>query len=203
MRKITCLLVLLLIVVQISFSQETYKRVTINNINDSVIEILDYSGIDMTCGAVVLDNQLQIELSETELLSLSNQGVNYTVLIDDLTQFYSDRANQDLPAARMSLEQEKVIAQTSERQSVSAILNNVGQYDECDEIDWATPVNWNLNPNSSPNSFGGCLTYAQVLQELDDMRTYSVNNGINIISNRLDASPTGQQKLLKIEQFGI
>ena len=192
MRKITCLLVLLVLVVQNSFSQEIYKRVTINRIDDSVIEILDHNGIDMTCGAIFMDDKLQMELSETELQKLSNDGVSYTVLIDDLVQFYSDRATRDLPKARMELEREKQRSQLQARYSVTEVLNNVGQYDECDEIDWATPVNWNLNPNSSPNSFGGCLTYAQVLQELDDMRTYSVNNGINIISSRLDASPTNQ-----------
>ncbi|MEM5565564.1 hypothetical protein WNY78_10635, partial [Psychroserpens sp. AS72] len=188
MKKITYLLVLLLLVVQTSFAQDIYKRVTINRIDDSVVEILDSNGIDMTCGAMFIDDKLQIELSEAELQRLSNQGLSYTVLIDNLTEFYSNRATRDLPRARIELEQEKQMSQHNARYSVSEILNNVGQYDECDEIDWATPVNWNLNPNNSPNSFGGCLTYAQVLQELEDMRTYSLENGLNIISEALDAS---------------
>ncbi|MDG5493130.1 hypothetical protein, partial [Psychroserpens sp. SPM9] len=146
MRKITCLVVLLLIVVQTSFSQDIYKRVTINNIDDSVIEILDHTGVDMTCGAMFLDDKLQIELSETELRELSNKGISYTVLIDDLVKFYSDRATKDLPRARLELEQDKLMSQQLGRHSVSEILNNVGQYDDCDEIDWATPANWNLNP---------------------------------------------------------
>ncbi|MDG5491175.1 hypothetical protein, partial [Psychroserpens sp. SPM9] len=145
MRKITCSL-LLLFVVQHLFSQDIYKRVTINNIDDSVIEILDYSGIDMTCGAIFVDNKLQIELSENELEAISNQGISYTVLIDDLVQFYSNRAITDLPQARLELKQDKLMSQQLGRHSVSEILNNVGQYDDCDEIDWATPANWNLNP---------------------------------------------------------
>ncbi|WP_152611511.1 M14 family zinc carboxypeptidase, partial [Psychroserpens damuponensis] len=188
MKKTTYLFVLLFMVAQISLAQDIYKRVTINNIDATVVEILDNSGIDMTCGALFLDDKLQIELSEVELQSLSNQGVGYTVLIDNLTEFYSKRATQDLPKARLQLEQEKQMSQHNARYSVSELLNNVGQYDECNEIDWATPVNWNLNPNSAPNSFGGCLTYAQVLQELDDMRSLYPN----LISARADASPTNQ-----------
>ncbi|WP_460218513.1 M14 family zinc carboxypeptidase [Psychroserpens sp. MEBiC05023] len=188
MKKTTYLVVLLFTIAQYSFSQDIYKRVSINRIDNSVIEILDHSGIDMTCGAMFIDDKLQIELSETELQKLSNHGVSYTFLIDDLVQFYSDRATRDLPKARLELEREQQISIQQARYSVSEVLNNVGQYDECDEIDWAVPQNWNLNPNSSPNSFGGCLTYDQVLQELDDMRTYSIANGINIISEKLDAS---------------
>ena len=104
-----------------------------------------------------------------------------------MQKFYSERAVNDLPNAILKLQEEKAL--TAQKSfSINEVLNNVGQYNECDEIDWAVPSNWNLNPNSSPNSFGGCLTYDLVLQELDDMRAqYPI-----LISSKLDASPSNQ-----------
>lgn len=187
MKKTTFLIVITLVVAQLSFTQEIYKRVQFNNVSETDIERLHDLGIDLTCGAVFKNERLTLELFEYELERLSNEGITYTVLIDDMQTFYSERAIEDLPKARLELEQLKAEA-ANKSYSVNEILNNVGQYDECDEIDWAVPANWNLNPNASPNSFGGCLTYAQVLQELDDMRTLYPN----LISAKTDASPTNQ-----------
>ena len=39
---------------------------------------------------------------------------------------------------------------------------------------------------------GGCYTISQVVAELDQMRAYSQSNGLNIVSAKQDASPTGQ-----------
>ncbi|WP_040279675.1 hypothetical protein, partial [Psychroserpens damuponensis] len=77
MKKTTYLFVLLFMVAQISLAQDIYKRVTINNIDATVVEILDNHGIDMTCGALFLDDTLQLELSDNELQTLANQGVGY------------------------------------------------------------------------------------------------------------------------------
>jgi chitodextrinase len=167
--------------------QISYKRISVSNPSESVIHELEDLGIDLSCGAVLKNNQLSLELFDYELELLTNQGINYTVLIDDLTKFYSERAVEDLPKAKAELAAEKALSATKSY-SVNEIINNVGQYDACDEIDWAVPFNWGLNPNASPNSFGGCLTYSQVLQELDDMRALYPN----LISVKTDVSPTGQ-----------
>lgn len=39
---------------------------------------------------------------------------------------------------------------------------------------------------------GGCLTVDEMKTELDEMRNFSVTNGLDIVSQKLDASPTGQ-----------
>nr|WP_321234048.1 immunoglobulin-like domain-containing protein [uncultured Psychroserpens sp.] len=164
-----------------------YKRISINNPNQAVITQLDNLGIDLTCGANISNNKLTIEVDEYNIQLLENEGIQYNVIIDDLSKFYSDRAVQDLPKARAELSQMQ--SQASQRTfSIDEVINNVGQYTDCDEIDWAVPANFNLNPNSSPNSFGGCLTYDMVLQELDDMRSLYPN----LISVKQNASPTNQ-----------
>lgn len=187
MKKITLIALITILTINLSIAQENYKRILITNTSEETIHKLDHLGIDLTCGAILSHNSLQIELSESELNRIDTNNINYNVLINDLSKFYSERATKDLPFARQELEQEKSLAQ-ERSYSVGELINNVGQHDECDEINWAVPKNWNLNPNPSPNSFGGCLTYDMVLQELDDMRAYSIANGLNIISEKLDAS---------------
>ena len=179
---------------QLELSEDTqnsqhlnYVRISINNSSDFTLNKLNDIGVDLTCGVTFDENQITLEVREDDLQDISDQGISYTVLINDMQKFYSERAVADLPKAKLELQQAK-LSSAEKSYSVNEIINNVGQYDGCDEIDWAVPANWNLNPNSSPNSFGGCLTYAQVLQELDDMRAQYPN----LISARLDASPTNQ-----------
>ncbi|MFD1552221.1 hypothetical protein DNU06_00010 [Putridiphycobacter roseus] len=161
-----------------------YQRVGISLAANEVLETLHHLGIDLSCGATLKQDSIFIELNEVELAELSNHQINYQIIIPDLTQYYSDRAVENLPQARLELEKMK-LNQGIKGQSV---LKNVGQYNSCDEIDWDVPSNWHLNPQNSPNSFGGCLTNAQVMQELDEMRAQYPN----LISLKLDASPINQ-----------
>ncbi|OIQ27127.1 MAG: hypothetical protein BM564_13225, partial [Bacteroidetes bacterium MedPE-SWsnd-G2] len=177
-----------LLVVHFGHAQLLQKRIGISNVNDRIIHILDDEGIDLTCGAVLTNNELKLELTEDEIERIKARGITFNVLIEDLTLFYSERAKRDLPKAKRELEQEKALSLVQRSYSVDELINNTGQYNECDEIDWAVPTNWNLNPNSVTNTFGGCLTYDMVLQELDDMRAQYPN----LISAKTDASPTNQ-----------
>ncbi len=188
MKKITTTALMAILCIQLSFSQETYKRIQINNPSHNVIHDLQELGIDLTCGVVINQEALTIELFDYELEQLSNKGITYDILIEDMQTFYSERSIKDGPKALAELEHEKMLSSQQRSYSVNEIINNVGQHNECNEIDWATPQNWNLNPNlaSGSNTFGGCLTYDMVLQELDDMRALYPN----LISAKLDASVT-------------
>ena len=187
MNKFTYVTVLLLLVAQFNFSQEIFKRVVIPNSSKTTINTLTEEGIDLRCGAIFADNSIQLELSDYELDLLNNKGIPYTVEIDDLTKFYSERATRDLPFAKAKLEIDKARS-ALQRSSVSnAQVDNYLQYGSCDEVDWVTPTNFNLNPNPSPNSFGGCLTISQVESELDDMYNYSQTNSLDIISTKASA----------------
>ena len=192
MKKITIFSVVLLLFTQLNFSQDTYKRVSINNINDATINILHQEGIDITCGAIFQEGSLNVELSQYELDKLSDRGITYNILIEDMVQFYSQRAIEDLPRARRQLQESRSQSSLYRSYSVDELLNNVGQYNECDEIDWAVPANWKLNDATNypaeTNHFGGCLTYQMVQDELDLMKTLYPN----IISTKTNASPSNQ-----------
>ena len=185
MKKL--LLFTLLFTFTFSFSQDKkYKRVTISNPSQNTLKQLGDSGIDLQCGAILKENKLQLELSENELEKISDKGIPYNVLIDDLTKFYSDRSEANLPMAISELNSQKhqsSVFGKFGKSSVSSILNdNIGQYNECDEIDWAVPTNFKLG------SMGGCFTVSEALAELDLMRSLYPN----LISAKTDASPSNQ-----------
>ena len=95
---------------------------------------------------------------------------------------------RDLPFARAQIEIDKT-RNIIQRSSVSnALLDNYLQYGGCDEIDWITPSNFNLG------TMGGCLTVSEMEQELDDMRTYSQTNSLDIISVKASAHSGSLQK---------
>ena len=204
MKKITLTLVLILLVgIQLVSANEKYKRVSITNHNQKVLHELDAIGADISCSAEFNGEDLIIELYEYQLEILCNKDIEYEVIIDDMQAFYSKRAVEDLPKASAEIErlkktQRQSIMQESNFQ-VTELFTNIGQYTGEDEIDWTIPQNWNINDvanyPSESTFFGGCLTYDQVLDELDDMRQYSIDNNLNIISARTDASPTGQKTI--------
>lgn len=173
----------------LSWSQTPiYKRIAIPQPNSEVLHILDSLGVDLECGAVYRNDSLQLELNELALDGMSQAGIKFHVIIDDMTAYYANRSANDLPEAREELE---ILKEQSRKKKDRNAAKNVGQHGGCEEIDWEVPEHFHLNPNNSPNSFGGCLTYDQVLQELDSMHTLFPH----LISVKMDASPTNQTTL--------
>lgn len=190
--KKTTLLITLLFIVQASFSQDNRSRIRINNANQSILNTLVNEGIDLRCGAKHEANSLTLEISQYEKLVLDQLGISYFVEIENLENFYGERAVSNLPQANLELQIEKARATSLNNNSLarssvsSTTLDNYLQYAELNEKDWLVPTNFNLG------SMGGCLTLGEMEAELDDMRTYSQTNGLNIVSVKQDASPTGQ-----------
>lgn len=188
MGKITNLLVLILLVVQTTFAQDKQSRIKINNPNQNTINTIASQGIDLSCGAKHEDEDLIIEVSETEINSLRENNILFTIEIDDMTQFYVDRAARDLPRAKAQLNAAKSSALTFSQRSISSALqDNIIQYAGCEEIDFVTPQNFNLG------SMSGCLTFQEMKNELDGMRTFSQTNNLDIVSVKANASSTNQK----------
>uniref|UniRef100_UPI002604A818 M14 family metallopeptidase n=1 Tax=uncultured Psychroserpens sp. TaxID=255436 RepID=UPI002604A818 len=183
MRKITCLLVLLFLVVQTSYSQDIYKRIITNNDSETTIQTLLNIGIDLRCGAVYKNNSIQLELSVEQLSQLDNAGIKYNVVVEDLTKYYQERNPSELSIEK-AFEQFKSSDQsnTSNRSIASTILDNYLQYTGCEEVNWTKPSLYNQG------SLGGCLTVSEMEAELDQMHA----NYPNLISAKADASPTNQ-----------
>jgi hypothetical protein len=118
MKKITLIIIFLIIGLNETFGQakqtknattkitsiiEIYKRVQIDKSIPNVVQKLVDAGVDLGCGVYHTDKYIQIELSDYELKRISDQGISYTVLIDDVTKFYADRAKKDMPFAQSNL----------------------------------------------------------------------------------------------------
>ena len=186
-RNIVSLLIALLLTLTNSYSQGTdnrAKRVSINNPSFSLLENIKKAGIDLSCGPKFVNNNLIMELSDTELLKLQDNGIAYNVIIEDLYKHYKERNAIELPIARAKLRASKLKAAQQRAlasktlSKKSSLVDNPAQHDECDEIDWAAPSNFNLG------SMGGALTLSEAYAELDLMRSLYPN----LISVRTDAS---------------
>jgi len=187
--KTTSQLFILLFLSLITFAQqdatvEKYKRVSIPKTGADFLLRLAETGVDLHCGAIIEENSVQLELSESELQEVTTAGFSYHVLIDDLTSYYSERAQRELPTAMRNLELEKQFARFQRAQSFQRppgtqaanrsigqiFLNNIAQPDTiAQEIDWAIPQNFNLG------SMGGMVTIAEMEAQLDQMRSLFPN----------------------------
>ncbi|MDP5157115.1 MAG: DUF5011 domain-containing protein, partial [Flaviramulus sp.] len=192
MKKILCTLIIFFNLLFVN-SQETKtsKRISISSPSESMLTKIKSTGIDLNCGPRFVNGNLELELSYEELQNLKRKGINYNILIDNLTKHYSDKNERELPKAKSELNilKSKSLANKSEsstQKSLSlqnVIIGNPVQHDECSEIDWAVPNNFQLG------SMGGCLTVSETLAQLDLMRTLYPN----LISIKSDASSVGQK----------
>ncbi|RDI58205.1 M14 family zinc carboxypeptidase [Flavobacterium glaciei] len=171
---------------QFSFAQHNpiAKRILITKPSPSQLLQIKNAGIDLGCGAIFHEENLTLELGSQELKSLEKAKINYTVLIKDLKSYYEKITKKELPKAKKELEEQKKLAKNNARSlsTKSTTINNFIQYEGCTEVDWAVPQNFELG------SMAGCLTYDEVLSQLDLMRAKYPN----LISVKANASPTNQ-----------
>ena len=184
MKKITIVLLLLLSIVHMSYSQDKHSKIKILNPNDATMRVIASNGIDLSCGSSHDHDELTLELSEYDLKLLDQNNIKYNVLIDDLTKFYAERA---LKEKSLSNYKTNSSLPNTQKASVSSIVkDNFIQYTGCDEINWVEPANFHFG------SMGNCLTVSEMLTELDEMYAYSQTNNLNIVSQRADASSSGK-----------
>lgn len=162
------------------------KRVRITNPSSSQIQSLKDTGIDFACGLHQDENGLVLELSGNEVEALEANNISFSVEIDNLTQHIIQRNETALPIAiaelkalKISEKKARIENQNRSASTTNTLISNVTQYEGPEEIDWKTPENFEI-----PSTFGGCLTYTEMLAELDEMRVKYPN----LISVRKDAS---------------
>lgn len=173
MKKITLTLFwMLFVTVLVSQNRPTGKRISISNPTHDQLHLLKDSGVDLSCGANFSNNDLILELSDSMIGVLDSNNVSYTVLINDLTAHFENVTAVELPLAKAELAQKKMSNTQNRALSIStATIDNLVQYEGCSEINWdnSVPNNFNLG------SMAGCLTYSEVLAELDEMRALYPN----------------------------
>lgn len=125
---------------------------------------LDRLGVAVDHGIRKYGYSLESDFSEWELSVVEAEGLRYEIVIKNVGQYYVDQNNPASP---------HYIAPAT----APAKMNG------CDDTaapEYTTPANYNNG------SMGGFLTYAEMLQELDDMYAYSEANNLGIITQRAD-----------------
>lgn len=191
MKNFTCIIAALLLTVQFTFSQEKYSRIKITNPSQQQILTIASQGIDLSCGVNHVGEDLILELSQSEINSLENANVQFRTEIENITEFYANRAQNSnhIRSASVESEQRSNHSNMLSRSISSVIKDNIIQYSGSSEIDFVEPQNF---PDVNSLAMGGCLTISQVHTELDEMYTYSQTNSLDIVSQKSDASSTGQ-----------
>ncbi len=180
------------------FSQSTItesnsgKRIKINNPTNEIINKVLLSGIDLRCGAIHDHDALFLEVTSLEIDNLKKYNISYDIEIDNLTEFYAERAAKDLPKALQELKLEKSKKKYSNKSAIqqkasssisNVIVDSYLQYYGESEVNWATPSNFNLG------GMGGCLTVSEMEAQLDLMRTKFPS----LITVKKDASPSNMK----------
>lgn len=141
MKKTTLTGIIMLLIMQLSFSQvlnKSPKRISIISPSQIDLSEIKKSGIDFTCGGKYVNNNLELELTFPEIQILKKLNINFNVIIDDLETYYKERNKRELPKAKSELNRLKSLSQFQKTLSVKDVfVNNPAQIDECDELDWA------------------------------------------------------------------
>jgi hypothetical protein len=189
MRKTTYFISLLFFVVLNSYAQENYSRIKILNPSQETINIIASNGIDLSCGSHHDHQELILELSQNDIDLLVEDNIQFSTIIDDVSSFYTQRAQST--AHRRTRAPKKNKTNNIMSKSISSVVqDNIIQYYGSSEIDFVEPQNF---PDVNSLSMGGCLTLSQMKDQLDAMYAYSQTNSLDIISQKANASSTGQK----------
>ena len=123
---------------------EQYHRAKIIYSSIENFKKLEKLGVPMDHGNHKVGYSLTSDFSDAEIQAAKNLGLEVDIEIEDVQQFY---LKQNDPKTQLHREG-----------------NNAGFSCVTETIDYATPTNFNLG------TMGGYMTYAEMLQELDDMR---------------------------------
>lgn len=166
----------LILIGSLAYSQssniEKYHRAKIYYKSAEDLNRLKNIGIPLDHGIQKKDRYVESDFSQSQIESAQNNGNEVTIIINDVQQFYKDQNNP---------------------QSARYVTKN----EECASNDtmpnYQTPINYNNG------SMGGYLTYSQMLQELDDMKSLYPN----LISSRANISTFTTQEGRTIQYLKI
>lgn len=163
----TFLLLFLFLLTATTFAQDRpnpHHRARIYYETADQLARLDRLGVAVDHGEHKIGYSLESDFSEWELAVVAAQGMTYEIVIKNVGQYYLDRNDPASPT---------YVAPASAPRKMNAC-------DAEEAVEYVTPANYNNG------SMGGFLTYAEMLQELDDMYAYSEANNLGIITQRAD-----------------
>ena len=96
-------LFILTIIVSHIFSYEIYKEIKIENVNDQLVSNLQLLNIDIDHVHMNDDNSIKFAISETDLQKIQTYNIPYTIIHENLEEFYASRLTNDFESRDFEL----------------------------------------------------------------------------------------------------
>ena len=174
MKRILPLLILFISVATFG-QQELYHKVKVYA-NYSQLKQMADAGIPIDHGKKKQDTYIITDYSESEIATISSLGITYDILWEDMETFYRTRnANATNHSANKIHNFGNSHVKKNSRAACGGGSGSGGS------TSYATPSNFNLG------SVAGFYTYAEFLQEIDDMATQYPN----LITTKAPIGPNG------------
>lgn len=96
-------LFILTIIISHIFSYEIYKEIKIENVNDQLVSNLQLLNIDIDHVHMNDDNSIKFAISETDLQKIQTYNIPYTIIHENLEEFYASRLTNDFESRDFEL----------------------------------------------------------------------------------------------------
>ena len=96
-------LFILTIIVSHIFSYEIYKEIKIENVNDQLVSNLQLLNIDIDHVHMNDDHSIKFAISETDLQKIQTYNIPYTIIHENLEEFYASRLTNDFESRDFEL----------------------------------------------------------------------------------------------------
>ena len=96
-------LFILTIIISNIFSYEIYKEIKIENVNDQLVSNLQLLNIDIDHVHMNDDNSIKFAISETDLQKIQTYNIPYTIIHENLEEFYASRLTNDFESRDFEL----------------------------------------------------------------------------------------------------
>ena len=96
-------LFILIIIISHIFSYEIYKEIKIENVNDQLASNLQLLNIDIDHVHMNDDNSIKFAISETDLQKIQTHNIPYTIIHENLEEFYASRLTNDFESRDFEL----------------------------------------------------------------------------------------------------
>ena len=86
---------ILIIFISHIFSYEIYKEIKIENVNDQLVSNLQLLNVDIDHVHIEDDNSIKFAISESDLQKIETYNIPYTIIHENLEEFYASRLTND------------------------------------------------------------------------------------------------------------
>ena len=88
-------ILILVVIMSHIFSYEIYKEIKIENVDDELVSTLHLLNVEIDHVHIENDNSIKFAISESDLVKIQTYNIPYTVIHENLEEFYASRLTND------------------------------------------------------------------------------------------------------------